>query len=163
MTLAAALVAFGQAVVSLWGWLFHATGQLPKVTPISIATVTVNLLGSIILVRTYGLVGPLLGTLLSFALVSSWTFPLLMRSSFGLSVPRLAGALAWPVVLGLPVMGVSGWASTHPFFQTWQGWLLGTSTTGATYLMMAWMLLLDEQGRLAWRHRVRAGLAGLSR
>ena len=163
VTLAAALVAFGQAVVSLWGWLFHATGQLPKVVPISVATVTVNLVGSIILVRTYGIVGPLLGTLLSFALVSSWAFPLLMRGSFGLSIPRVAGALAWPVVVGLPVIGVSGWASTQPFFHTWQGWLVGTSTTAATYLVMAWMLLLDVQDRLAWRNRVRAGLAGLRR
>ena len=163
VTVAAALVAFGQAVVSLWGWLFHAAGQLRRVVPISVGTVAVNLVGSVIFVRTYGIVGPLLGTLLSFALVSSWAFPLLMRRSFGLSIPRVAGALAWPVVLGLPVMGVSGWVSTQPLFQTWQGWLVGTSTTGATYLVMAWMLLLGVQDRLAWRNRVRAGLAGLQR
>ena len=163
VTLAAALVGFGQAVVSLWGWLFHAAGQLPRVVPISVATVTVNLVGSIIFVRTYGIVGPLLGTLLSFALVSSWAFPFLMRRSFGLSILRLAGALVWPVVLGLPVMGISGWVSTQPLFHTWQGWLVGTSATASTYLLMAWMLLLDAQDRLAWRNRIRAALAGLRR
>ena len=76
VTIAAALVAFGQAVISLWGWLFHATGQLPKVVPVSLATVIVNLAGSVLFARIYGIVGPLLGTVLSFALVSSWYFPL---------------------------------------------------------------------------------------
>ena len=163
VTLAAALVAFGQALVSLWGWVFHAAGQLPRVAPVSIATVAVNLVASIVFVRVYGIVGPLLGTLLSFVLVSSWAFPLLMRRSFDLSIGRLAGALAWPVVLGLPVMGVSGWVSTQPFFHTWEGWLVGTSTTAAIYLLMAWLFLLDAQDRLTWRSRVRAALEGLRR
>lgn len=163
VTLAAALVAFGQAIVSLWGWVFHAAGRLPLVAPVSTATVAVNLVASIIFVRNYGIVGPLLGTLLSFALVSSWAFPLLMRRTFDVSITRLASALAWPLMLGLPVMGVSGWVSTQPFFHTWEGWLVGTSTTAVTYLVMAWVFLLDAQDRLTWRSRVRAALEGLRR
>ena len=163
VTLAAVLVAFAQSVVSLWRWFFHAAGLIPKVVPVAIATVIVNLVGSIICVRMFGIVGPLLGTLLSLVVVASWALPLLMRRTFGLSVARLVAAVAWPVVVSLPVMGVSAFVSTQPFLHTWLGWLVATTVTAATFLLTAWMFLLDRKARLEWRGRLQTALTILRR
>ena len=161
VTIAAALVALGQSLLSTWGWFFHAAGLLPRLVPVSIATVVVNLVASIICVRVYGIVGPLLDTLLSYALVSSWAFPLLMRRAFGLPIRHLARALVWPVVVGAPIMAGTAWISTQPFFQTWLGWLTGGGLSASTYLLLVWLFLLNADDRLVWRNRLRDGLAYL--
>lgn len=159
VTVAAALVALTQAVVSLWGWLFHATGQLRRLVPVSVAIVIVNLSASVILARTYGVVGPLLGTLVSQLLVSSWCFPLLLRGTFGIQLVPLGAALGRPLALGIPVTGLAWWMAGQPVFQTWLGCLVGTSSIAAGYVTLTWLLVMSAEERLAWIGRVRDALA----
>jgi O-antigen/teichoic acid export membrane protein len=163
VTVAAALVALGQAVVSLWGWLFHATGQPGRLVPVSVAIVVVNLSASIILARVYGIAGPLLGTLISQVLVSAWGFPLLLRGTFGIQMAPLAGVLARPMAVGMPVSGLAWWMAGQPFFQSWVGWMVGMSSIAAGYLLLAWLFVFGAEERLAWRVRVSQVIAGVTR
>ncbi len=158
VTVAAALVAFCQAVISLWGFLFYAAGLLPQIQRISVATVAVNLIASVTLARTFGMVGPLLGTLLGFGTVSFWALPRLMRQTFGLSPASLASALARPIILGVLVTIGAVWMNRLQLSQSWVGWLLSMGVTSSGYLALAWGVVLSHQERQAWRQRVATAL-----
>lgn len=155
----AALVAAGQAVVSLWVWFFHATGQLPKVVPAVVATLGVNVVGSIVFTMVLGIAGPLLGTLASYAAVSSWCLPVLLRRSFGMSGASLGWALVVPGVVGVPVFMAARGLAVHPLTQGWLGLGVGAGATGLAYLVVAWLLVLGPRERREWLERMQVGTA----
>ncbi len=159
----AVLVAAGQSIVSLWGWLFHASGQLSKVAPVVAATAAVNVVASVVCTLMFGLAGPLLGTLASYALVSTWCFPSLLRATFGISIGRLASAVVWPAVVGLPVSAGAMWLESQPLSETWLGVAFGAGATGMAYLLVSWFWLLGPGERMEWRGRIRGARARLGR
>ncbi|MEM7645762.1 MAG: hypothetical protein AAF203_02530 [Pseudomonadota bacterium] len=107
------------AISSFWIWCFTGTGGIALTLPMLACQAGTNLLISVLGTYYLGLVGPALGTLISFLFVTQpWTTYLLHRE---FQVPVLPLTRAWIVPLLLPVsltiLGSSYWGV--PTMNTW--------------------------------------------
>ena len=140
-------------LLSLWGWCFSGTGNQPKLVRTTALSAGINFLASILCTHFFGIIGPLLGTFIAFTTVSLWQLPLLMREVFGTSLRQLFWAVAQPLAAGI-AYGLAVWyiAKSH----TPWGWIgLGTemSLAALIYLLIAWLLVLNEYERKQWSDR----------
>lgn len=143
-------------ILSLWGWLFAGTGQQAKLVRLNVISTIVNVLLSIICTRSFGIVGPLLGTFISFITINLWQLPLIMRSVFGTSVKSLFMAIVQPLLVGVPY-GACVWvlAKNNPQWG-WIGLAIGVSFTLIGYIFLAWCLVLNRTEQEAWIARFKA-------
>jgi O-antigen/teichoic acid export membrane protein len=155
LTLLATCNGLLQGLLSLWGWCFSGTGNQPRLVRVTTLAAGINFLASIICTRFFGIIGPLLGTFIAFTTVSLWQLPLLMGEVFGTSVKQLFWAVVQPLALGIPY-GIAVWwfAKSH----TPWGWLGLAAEMGLTaliYLVIAWLLVLNESERQQWSDRLK--------
>ena len=154
--LIAAINAFLQAQLALWGWCFSGTGQMQKVVVTSVVAAVVNIVASITLTYTFGLVGPLLGTSFSFLTVGIWNFPLLLKKVFGVSLRDLAAAVGGPLAAGVVFALGLAWLTQGHTPRGWAGLMIEMSLAAAVYLgIAATLIALDEHERAIWRLRLR--------
>jgi O-antigen/teichoic acid export membrane protein len=162
--LVAAFNAFLMPPLSLWFWCFTATGRAQQVVVPTLVSSAVNLLLSIVLTYSLGLVGlgligPLLGTALATVGFGLGYYPRLLRQVFGTPPAALARALVYPL----------GWGSLYAAGLWWvarryppSGWgSLLTEMAGATSLFLTLgvaVVLSDQANRAVWRSRLRAFL-----
>jgi O-antigen/teichoic acid export membrane protein len=155
----AALNALLLALYSLWGWCFGGTAQTPLLVRASLAQTFINVSASLVLTWRFGLIGPLLGTLIGFISVSAWHLPRLLHKVFGTSQRQLARAVLFPVLLGIPYAGALWWISrTLPP----TGWFaLGgqMAVAALAYLAVWWVTMMDPREREQVERRV-AGMIG---
>jgi O-antigen/teichoic acid export membrane protein len=151
---AACLIAILHGLFSLWCWCFSGTGRLERVAPMMFLSSLVNVAASITLTFWVGLPGPLLGTLAAFMAVNIWFLPLQLRSVFGTSLRALMNAVAWPLALGLIHGAVFWWIARSQHSIGWVGLALQTGVAFATYLALAWFLLIDAADRERWSGRI---------
>jgi O-antigen/teichoic acid export membrane protein len=155
MTLFAVLNPFLLSLISLWGWVLTGLGQVRRfVRPLIFQTV-INFAASVWLTKMLGPVGPLIGTFIGFVVVTIWYLPLELNWTFGIGVSGLIKAVLRPVGLAIPY-GTGLWVLAH--YRGPRGWfgLVGTMLiAAATYLVLAWYLVLSPRDREAWRCRVR--------
>ncbi|MEA5581399.1 MATE family efflux transporter [Nodularia harveyana UHCC-0300] len=142
-------------ILSLWGWCFSGTGNQPKLVLPSILAAGINFIASIICTRFLGIIGPLLGTFIAFTTVSLWQLPLLMREVFSTSVKQLFLAVVQPLAVGIPY-GLVIWyiAKSHTPWG-WIGLGIEMSLAALIYLIIAWLLVLNESERQQWRDRLK--------
>ena len=160
----AALNALLFAQTTLWSLCFGATGQVRRIVGQSVAWAAVNLPASLVLTHVLGLVGPLLGTTVSYLAISLWYLPrqsfestlLASRPSRSRKRPccRRCGERA--LRLGDPL--VAGAASTSR-----AGWVgLAVEMSLAALLSLAvsarWFLTAEE--RTLWLPRAAPGAPG---
>src|SRR5262249_9768734 len=143
------------ALMSFWGWCFSGTGKMALLVPNAVIGVIINLTASIAFAHRFGIVGPLLGTTISFLGFQIWYLLHLLRRTFGLRLTALASAVLTPIAWGIPYAGALWWLSqTHPP----TGWLdLAAKMGGSTlaYLGLTFFLILGPQERAAWALRLR--------
>ncbi len=158
VTMLASIDALLLAIFSLWGWSVSGTGQIGEMVGAMVIQTIINFACSILLTRSFGMIGPLLGTLVSFLAVSMWYLPLLLRRLFGISLKELVGAVALPLGLGLPyalmVWGIARGREPAGMLET-------TVQTGALalfYLTSCWLMVLKRPDRVRWANRMRMTL-----
>jgi len=155
LTLLAAANSFMMGLLSLWGWCFTATGTQPKLVVPTTLAATINFLASITCTHFFGIVGPLMGTFISFTTISIWKLPLLLHEIFGTSTKKLFWVIIKPLMVAIPYGSFIWWiAKIHP---PW-GWLglateMGLSTI--IYLIVAWLLVLNISERSLWQGRLK--------
>ncbi len=151
VNLLAVLDAFFLAIISFWGWLFSGTGRVGRLLPQQVAGAVVNLTASLILTYRYGLVGPLLGTLITYVGISVPVLFWLLQRDFGVSSLRLFMAIAGPlfyaaVFLALLKAAGGGGAPAGWVSLLWRFLLVAT-----TFLASAWYVLVSGQERALWQ------------
>ena len=143
------------SIYSLWGWLLLGTGHIARWVPYAAASTVVNLVISVIATRFAGMVGPVVGTLAAFLLLTSWALPRVLHRVFQLS----------PVGLWRTVMEPWKWGAFYTAglwilarMQPRLGWFQLSAEMGAASLAgvaLWWIVGLDRQGRTLWTNRAR--------
>ena len=144
------------ALLTLWSWSFTATGQVAKLLPIGIVSAIFNVIASVVLTWRFGVIGPLLGTTVSFLFISSWSVPELLHRNFGVSRISLASAVLKPLACGIPYTILLWWvAQTHrPRGLIGLGAEMSLAAVG--FLVLAGFCLLSSAERSVWIGRIRA-------
>jgi O-antigen/teichoic acid export membrane protein len=156
VVLVAAASALVQAVLALWGWCFGGTGKVRlTVVPYLLATV-LNLSLSVGLTFRYGLVGPLLGTLVTSIVVEIWNPPRLLRREFGVPIRSLARSALLPLIVGMPYAAGLWWLARYREPAGWAELLLTMALAGLFFLPVAAASILTAVERSAWLARVAA-------
>ncbi len=143
-------------ILSLWGWLFAATGQQAKIVYLNIVSTVVNVIASIFYTQVFGIIGPLLGTFISCSTISIWKLPSIMRATFGVSTKSLFVAIFQPLFIGIPY-AICVWilANNNPQWG-WIGLGIGVSLILIGYMFLAWILVLTQTEQEAWIARFKA-------
>jgi O-antigen/teichoic acid export membrane protein len=162
-----ALNAFLLSQLSLWGWCFGATGKTARLVPLAATSAIVNVIGSIVMTRQFGIIGPLLGTTLAFVTINLWWLPWLLREVFGASTRVLAKAVLVPLACGVPpTLGLWWFALQHQplgagtsHLGKWVGLAL-EMTLAALFVSIptAAPIFLNPSERNVWRQRLRTVL-----
>ena len=162
LTIIAAVNALLLATFSLWTWVVNSTGQVRSILPITSLQTILNFSASIAFTYIFGIIGPVLGTLVAFCAVSIWWLPLLLAQLFKTKPWELILALVQPVLLGVPY-GVSAWAFATRFGSAdWftMGWQMSAAAGG--YWLVAALILLTKSQRAEWVARIRLTLTGVA-
>jgi O-antigen/teichoic acid export membrane protein len=150
----ASVNAFLLGLFSLWGWCFVGTGQVRRLVVPAIISTVINLAASLFLTRRLGLVGPVLGTLVANVAISLWWLPILLRVVFGVSLRDLFGAVAWPLVWGVPYAGAL-WLVAHTHEpRGWAGLLAEMGLASLGFLVLSVTAILSPTDRTLWRLRL---------
>jgi O-antigen/teichoic acid export membrane protein len=143
------------AVFSSWIWPLLGTGQIGRWAPFATVFTLLKVALSVGLTYKLGLIGPLLGTFLSFLLVDSWALPRILSRTFQITPWTLwktaLSPLIWGILYGLALWGV---AQEHPA----NGLILLILEIGLAIvigLILYWTLSLDKDSRNQWRYRFR--------
>jgi O-antigen/teichoic acid export membrane protein len=154
LTILAACNGILLGILSLWGWLFAGTGQQARLVRLNVIATSVNFTLSLVCTHVFGIIGPLLGTFISFVTVSSWQLPLAMRSVFGMSLRQLFVAATKPLGVGIPYAALVWWiANTHVPWG-WLGLAVEMGLTSVVYILLAWLLVLNKLEQKVWKKRV---------
>lgn len=150
-------------VLSFWSWCFSATNLANKLVRVNLVHAGVNVIVSLILVRSLGFLGPLYGTLISLVLVSLWWKTLLMSKTFGISAKVMT--LSWmrpmlpPLMIAIGFMEIWGF----PILHSWTGLV----TLGALLTLLfstgGYFLLLRPETRHLVKDKFNSVLARLRR
>jgi len=155
VTLLAACNGLFLGLLSLWGWCFSGTGNQPKLVRSVTLSAVINFLVSIIGTHFFGIIGPLLGTFIAFTTVSLWQLPLLIQEVFGTSLRQLFLAVAQPIAVGIPYGLVIWWIAKRHTPWGWLGLAAEMGLTAFIYVVIAWLLVLNESERQHWSIRER--------
>ncbi len=186
VTALAAVNAWLLAILSLWGWVFNATGQVGRVVPSMIVGAAVNFPISLGYTWWEGSVaGPLLGSFVNFTVVSLPWLALLLHRHFGTSFRVLGTDLLKVLVLAAPyglllhwlstTYPINGWDDTASWLSHALGgplnvWLRGLRLTelglrmGAAslcFLALCWFVVLTAGERSMWWSRLRMLVPGV--
>ncbi len=146
----------------LWSWCFSVTGQARWLVAPSLVGAAVNLAASVLLTHLLGLVGPLLGTTVSFVAVSLWYLPRRLHRVFGTSTAALSRAVASPLAWGgIYTVGL-WWAARHAPPVGWLGLAAAMGLAALGFLALAAAILLRAEDRALWRLRLRTLRPGVS-
>ncbi len=158
VTLLACVNAYLLALISLWGWCFGGTGQMPLLAPLAVAGAALNIAASIAATRMLGLAGPLVGTLIGIGATSTWYLPILLRRHFGVPLGELVRSALVPLVWGLPAGAALHWLARGHTPAGWTGLLGEMALAAAMLLVFWWSLALSAAERESFAARVRAAL-----
>jgi len=162
LVVATAAYAWAHTVAALWGWPLITTGRVRSVLPIYFVGIPLNVAVSVGGSLWVGVAGPALGSAVSVATVWLWWLPQLLRREFGTPLRPLAGAVAGPALLGVPLAaGVyllsAGFPVDELAVPVWGRWLVlaaGAGAASAAYLLLAWFLVLPRGDRSDLRAQV---------
>jgi O-antigen/teichoic acid export membrane protein len=155
LSLLTACNGFLLGLLTLWRWCFGGTGMQAKILAAAIVETGINVSVSIISTYRFGIIGPVLGTFVGIVTFSFWCFPVLLRNVFGTSLKQLFFAVAKPLAVGIPY-GLIVWyiARSHTPWG-WLGLAAEMAVSAILYLVIAWLLVLNQTERSQWNNRLR--------
>jgi hypothetical protein len=143
------------AQTTLWALCFSATGQVRRIVGQSIAWAAVNLPASLLLTHFLGIVGPLLGTTVSYLTVSAWYLPRALQQTFGTSAVALAKAAVLPALWGTFYAAVLWWLARRHQPYGWLGLAVEMSLAALLSLAVSARWFLTPEERTLWLARLR--------
>jgi O-antigen/teichoic acid export membrane protein len=150
LTVLACANTFMLSIVSLWGWIFTATGRVQLlVVPMTVQTV-VNVGFSVLLTYRYGIVGPVAGTTVALLTVSLWVLPWLLQSKFHVPARRLVMAAVYPLLLAVPCALAMIWLAHLRPPHGWVASLVDIGLAGMAYATLAFLLVFPREERTFW-------------
>ncbi len=105
LTLLACANIFFLAFGTFWGYLFVGTGKMKEVAGIGITSGVFNLILSILATWYLGILGPLVGSLVSQICITFPAYVILLRKHFDVSSRRLIMACFLPFAPAIPIIG----------------------------------------------------------
>jgi O-antigen/teichoic acid export membrane protein len=147
------------SISSLWGWVVFGSGHIAKWTPYAVAFGVVNVCVSVGATRLAGIYGPLLGTGIAFALVTSWAMPRVVNQVFGVPPRELYGAVLRPFAWGLPYAAAVYVAVTAAGPLSGAGIAVAGGSSVAAGFASWWFLGLSSADREVWVAQTRSALA----
>ncbi|MFO0907010.1 MAG: hypothetical protein U0794_01370 [Isosphaeraceae bacterium] len=144
------------AQMSLWNWLFSATGKVQRVAWLAVVGASANLAMSILFTSLLGLTGPLLGTTLAVLPVALIILPSRIRAEFGTSIPALLRATLLPLAWGVAATAFFWWLARR--LEPGSFVVLGAEMSTAALMILALCaaFVLEPKERAEWRARIRA-------
>lgn len=162
LTILAAVNASMLGVFSLWGWCISGTGGAPILTRAMVGQATINVACSIGFTLAFGMIGPVLGTTVSFLAVSAWFMPRAMADRFGTAPAQLLGAVGIPALLAMPFGALTWWFSRAYGATDWIGIAYQMATAAAAYLALSWLLVFDRDERADLMSRFRMAVRAVA-
>ncbi|MDX2035400.1 MAG: polysaccharide biosynthesis C-terminal domain-containing protein [Isosphaeraceae bacterium] len=143
---------------SLWFWCFTGTGQVARMVPVTVTAAVINLTSSVIATHAFGVIGPTMGTTISFLSVSLWILPRELSRTFGTSIRGLFRAWLIPVAYGVPfTVALHFLARTHrPWGLIGLGLEMGVAA--AIFVGLGGRFLLGPDARAVWSARLSAAI-----
>lgn len=142
------------ALFSLWGWPISGTGNIAGWTPYAVLSSVVNLAVSLIATAMFGLIGPLLGTLVAFLFIQSWGMARVLSALFSISPVELWRRALEPLWWGAPyAAALWWWAQIH----TPHGWFelaVEGALAGLGGLCLFWLLGCNAETKRIWAGRL---------
>ncbi|NQZ20395.1 MAG: oligosaccharide flippase family protein [Bdellovibrionales bacterium] len=142
------------AIITFWQWCFAGTGLIRQILPCIITQAVVNVSCSLLFTKLFGLAGPVLGTLISFQLITLPWQAYLMNKIF--EVPILPLMKAWIIPFALPV--ISGIVVTEfiqmPEIETWAVFMIGSITVYILCAVSFLFLLVPKTTRVRIVNRI---------
>jgi hypothetical protein len=155
------------ALFTLWSWCIVGIGQVHRLLRITIVSTAINVAVSVVLTwqlksisAEWAILGPLLGTTVSFVATYIWFLPLLLRQVFSTSVNGLVRAAGMPLLLGVPYGLACWWIARSHTPWGWLGLAVEMSASALLYLGLAWIVVLTRSERDELWMRVRSFLPG---
>lgn len=153
VTVLAAMNAVMMGVLSLWGWCFSGTGNVAAIARLSALVGILNISVSLLVTPSLQLIGPLLGTFVSFFGLYFWGMLYQLKREFGASPRSLLTAVIRPLLVTLLYVPCAMWfAQTYPP-QGWLSLVVSMISIGLTFLGIAWLSLLNSVERFEWSQR----------
>jgi O-antigen/teichoic acid export membrane protein len=147
------------AVFHLWGFTLVGTGQIALWTPYAISFTLINLVVSIIGTLTFGVIGPVLGTLTGFLLVTSWAMPRILKKIFGLSPHALWRNALSPFMWALPYAVMLGFLVRVRTPANWLELILEMGLAVLIGLTLWWTISLSSADRTIWVARLQGAVS----
>ena len=148
------------AIFSLWGWLLSGTGNIGRWMPYALWFMVINVVVSVGATMSFGLVGPLAGTLVGFLAVHAWGMPRVLHSLFGISAGELWRPALAPLGWALPYVALWGWIAHRAPPSGWIELVGHLGAAGVVGLAIGWFLGLGPEARTVWRSRLAIALGG---
>ncbi len=158
ITLLACLNAWLCSIFSLWAWPLSGTGKIGAWAPYSMVFVLINVGVSIAGTLRFGLLGPLIGTLVACLSVNLWALPSVLQRSFGVSAGTLLRAAGKPLLAGLPYAGLLWAIARSHNAWGWPGLLTEMSAAAAGGIAVWYFSAVSRDGRKVWKERLNAVL-----
>lgn len=115
LTYLSAANAFLYALFSFWSLVFTVLGKPGELTAMQWRQAIINVIASLAFTYWFGGVGPIAGTLVSFILVPTWTYPQLLARHFNMPLYPLVATVMLPFGVGILLL-------TALHFSPWQLW-----------------------------------------
>jgi hypothetical protein len=108
------------------------------------------------------MIGPVLGTTVSFLAVSTWFMPLAMAKRFGTSPSQLLVAIGIPGLLAIPFGALTWWFSRTHGATGWIGIACQMTAAACIYLALCWLLVFDRDERTDLLNRFRMAVRAVA-
>ena len=158
VVLVASAIAILGGILQITAAALVTTGHVGRLAKAAAVSAVLNLIMSVFLTYRLGVIGPILGTLLTYLAIPIWYGPMQLRRVFGTSLRQLFRAAAVPIACGVPfTLGLIALADSH----TPPNWfaLLGEMAVAAiAFLIFAIAVILGPGDRELWRARLLAPL-----
>jgi O-antigen/teichoic acid export membrane protein len=141
-------------LVACYSSTLVTTGRVSLIAVPALGSAVINVIASVVFSWLFGPVGPLLGTAFGVLSVEAWYVPWQLSKVFGTSRRGLLGAVAIPLLWGVPYAGVVvslAW-SHRPL--GWLGLIAEMGICSLMFLVFATFAILTPAERSLWDARL---------
>jgi O-antigen/teichoic acid export membrane protein len=137
--------AFLQSLMSLWGWMFSSTNNTEDVKIIMIINTVLNLGLSILFTIKWGIIGPILGTLVATLSYQFIALHLRLRKTFKFSIRRLIKSWSIPLIYFLAVIFSFYHFKIEISLLSWPNFIIKGLALGLTNAIIVFLLFLNHE------------------
>ncbi len=147
LTLLASGNAYLFSLFSFWSLVFTVLGKPAALTPLMWRQALVNVAASIAGTKLFGPVGPVAGTLVSFSLVSFWSYPRLLSTHLGVEARAVLQSILGPLAVALLTLGIAVLAPYELAPKTWISFFFTGGVFFILYGGMLFFLMFKQEER----------------